>query len=103
MVAYDRLSAPKDCIVTAWSEGPGSDPSNGSEKKFFLAEFSYNLEKSNAQTFYVQTAVSQLVNVVRLDFSSNHGSSTHTCIYRFRVHGSEPTSLNVSAQGKEKN
>ncbi|KAG6473968.1 SUN domain-containing protein 1-like [Zingiber officinale] len=102
MVAYDRLSAPKDCTVTAWSEGPGSDPLNGSEKKFVLAEFSYNLEKSNAQTFYIQTAVSELVNVVRLDFSSNHGSSTHTCIYRFRVHGSEPTSLNVSAEGKEK-
>jgi hypothetical protein len=32
--------------------------------------------------------------MVRFDFSSNHGNSEHTCIYRFRVHGTEPASLN---------
>ncbi|ESQ43609.1 hypothetical protein EUTSA_v10015457mg, partial [Eutrema salsugineum] len=29
------------------------------------------------------------------DFTSNHGSSSHTCIYRFRVHGRELDSVSV--------
>lgn len=97
-VAYDRSSAPKDCMVSAWFEEPGSDPSKRAEKTFILTKFSYDLEKSNAQTFKVETAISGIINIVRLDFSSNHGSSTLTCIYRFRVHGYEPnfTSKNTS-------
>lgn len=97
-IAYDRSSAPKDCMVSAWFEEPGSDPSKRAEKTFILTKFSYDLEKSNAQTFKVETAISGIINIVRLDFSSNHGSSTLTCIYRFRVHGYEPnfTSKNTS-------
>ncbi|CAL9053625.1 SUN domain-containing protein 1-like isoform X1 [Musa acuminata AAA Group] len=97
-IAYDRSSAPKDCMVSAWFEEPGSDPSKRAEKTFILMKFSYDLEKSNAQTFKVETAISGIINIVRLDFSSNHGSSTLTCIYRFRVHGYEPnfTSKNTS-------
>ncbi|RWW17332.1 hypothetical protein GW17_00018745 [Ensete ventricosum] len=89
-LAYDRSSAPKDCTVSAWFEEPGSDPSKHAEKTFILTKFSYDLEKSNAQTFKVETAISGIINIVRLDFSSNHGSSTLTCIYRFRVHGYKP-------------
>lgn len=63
-----------------------------------LGEFSYDLDKSNAQTFQLErTANSRVVNMVRFDFSSNHGNLEHTCIYRFRVHGSEPGSLNTAA------
>ena len=50
-------------------------------------EFSYDLERSNAQSFNVEPGGA--VNMVRFDFSSNHGSSSHTCIYRLRVHGWE--------------
>ena len=40
-------------------------------------EFSYGLEKSNAQTFNVLDLVgSGLVDTVRLDFTSNHGTLT---------------------------
>lgn len=68
------------------------------EKMFLLAEFTYDLEKSNAQTFNVlNSAGSGVVDTVRLDFTSNHGSPSHTCVYRFRVHGREPESVSVMA------
>lgn len=63
---------------------------------FSLAEFTYDLEKSNAQTFDIlDSAVSGLVDTVRLDFTSNHGSASHTCIYRLRVHGHEPDAVSM--------
>ncbi|PKA61852.1 hypothetical protein AXF42_Ash008684 [Apostasia shenzhenica] len=97
-VAYDRSSAPKDCRVSGWFEGPEGDPSAQSTKMLVLTEFSYDLEKSNAQTFTIPTAVAGIINMVRLDFTSNHGSSTLTCIYRFRVHGDEPNSPAATAK-----
>ncbi|CAL9167348.1 unnamed protein product [Musa hybrid cultivar] len=91
-VAYDRSSAPKDCQVSAWFESSEEDPSGGVKKVFALTEFSYDLEKSNAQMFDVEARDSgDVVNTVRLDFTSNHGSAALTCIYRFRVHGHEPS------------
>ncbi|WOL06801.1 hypothetical protein Cni_G15535 [Canna indica] len=92
-VAYDRSSAPKDCRVSAWFESHEEDSSPDYVKKIFmLTEFSYDLDKSNAQTFNIVTGETGLVNMVRLDFISNHGNSAVTCIYRFRVHGYEPSS-----------
>ncbi|KAJ6844436.1 protein SAD1/UNC-84 domain protein 2-like [Iris pallida] len=92
-VAYDRSSAPKDCTVSAWFEGrPGEEPQNSD----VLTKFSYDLEKSNAQTFDVEMADVRAVNVVRLDFTSNHGNPSLTCIYRFRVHGYEPDDAHQS-------
>ncbi|KAK8942344.1 hypothetical protein KSP39_PZI008849 [Platanthera zijinensis] len=90
-VAYDWSSAPKDCRVSGWFEGPEDDPSTRAEKMAVLTEFSYDLEGTNAQTFSVPIADSRVINMVRLDFNSNHGNSALTCIYRFRVHGFEPS------------
>ncbi|KAL1187864.1 SUN domain-containing protein 2 [Cardamine amara subsp. amara] len=91
-VAYDRSSAPKDCRVSGWLE----DKDMESETMLLLTEFSYDLDRSNAQTFDIpDSARSGLVNTVRLDFTSNHGNSAHTCIYRFRVHGRELDSVSV--------
>ncbi|CAH2054155.1 unnamed protein product [Thlaspi arvense] len=91
-VAYDRSSAPKDCRVSGWLE----DRDMESETMLLLTEFSYDLDRSNAQTFEIaDSAHSGFVNTVRLDFTSNHGSSSHTCIYRFRVHGRELDSVSV--------
>ena len=60
-------------------------------------EFSYDLEKSNAQTFNVLDLVgSGLMDTVKLDFTSNDGNTDHTCIYRLRVHGHEPTSVSMT-------
>ncbi|KAF8395618.1 hypothetical protein HHK36_019568 [Tetracentron sinense] len=96
-VAYDRSSAPKDCRVSAWLEARDADPSIQVENMILLAEFTYDLEKSNAQTFSVESVGSGLINTVRLDFTSNHGSLSHTCIYRLRVHGQEPNSVAMLA------
>jgi len=93
-VAYDRSSAPKDCVASAWFEGSG-EPGHAQ----VLTKFSYDLEKSNAQTFNVETTNNALVNVVRLEFMSNHGNPSLTCIYRFRVHGYE----NSTSQNEESN
>ncbi|KAB1225519.1 SUN domain-containing protein 1 [Morella rubra] len=97
-VAYDRSSAPKDCRVSGWLQGHNMDVAVDTEKMFLLAEFTYDLEKSNAQTFNVlNSAGSGVVDTVRLDFTSNHGSPSHTCVYRFRVHGREPESVSMMA------
>ncbi|KAH1210405.1 hypothetical protein GLYMA_15G223100v4 [Glycine max] len=98
-VAYDRSSAPKDCRVSGWLQEHNADSAINTEKMHLLAEFTYDLEKSNAQTFNVlNSAASGVINTVRLDFTSNHGSPSHTCIYRFRVHGHEPDSVSMLAQ-----
>ncbi|XP_052156777.1 SUN domain-containing protein 1-like [Oryza glaberrima] len=92
-VAYDRSSAPKDFQVSGWYEGPEDDSDKESRVVTNLGEFSYDLEKNNVQTFQLErTADSRVINMVRLDFSSNHGNSELTCIYRFRMHGREPGS-----------
>ncbi|KAJ8756314.1 hypothetical protein K2173_025126 [Erythroxylum novogranatense] len=95
-VAYDRSSAPKDCRVSGWLQGSNRNFKVEDDKMFLLREFTYDLEKSNAQTFDVfDSAASGIIDTVRLDFISNHGSPTHTCIYRLRVHGYEPDSVSV--------
>uniref|UniRef100_A0A7N0ZVS1 SUN domain-containing protein n=1 Tax=Kalanchoe fedtschenkoi TaxID=63787 RepID=A0A7N0ZVS1_KALFE len=95
-VAYDRSSAPKDCRVSGWLEESKVDGQDIVEKRILLSEFSYDLEKSNAQTYPVsESAGGGIVNMVRLDFTSNHGSPSHTCIYRLRVHGQEPASVSM--------
>ncbi|KAJ4978581.1 hypothetical protein NE237_009361 [Protea cynaroides] len=97
IVAYDRSSAPKDCRVSAWLQKKhDSDPSVKPEM-FLLTEFTYDLEKSNAQTIDVDSMSSGPINMVRLDFTSNHGNPSHTCIYRLRVHGYEPESFALLA------
>ncbi|GKV39697.1 hypothetical protein SLEP1_g47428 [Rubroshorea leprosula] len=94
-VAYDRSSAPKYCRVSGWLQGH-EDTAVDARKMYLLAEFTYDLEKSNAQTFNVlSSADTGVIDTVRLDFTSNHGSPTHTCIYRFRVHGYEPGSVSM--------
>ncbi|KAG6473911.1 hypothetical protein ZIOFF_067831 [Zingiber officinale] len=85
-------SAPKDCRVSGWFESPDDDLSSNAKKISILTEFSYDLEKSNAQTYNIETTDCGVVNMVRFDFTSNHGNSALTCIYRFRVHGYELSS-----------
>ncbi|XP_057501452.1 SUN domain-containing protein 1-like [Actinidia eriantha] len=98
-VAYDRSSAPKHCRVSGWLQGhlPTVQVVD-TEKMFLLTEFAYDLEKSNTQTFNVlDSAGSGTIDMVRFDFTSNHGSPSHTCIYRLRVHGREPNSVSLLA------
>lgn len=96
-MAYDRSSAPKDCRVSGWLQNRDLNIPVDENKMFLLAEFTYDLEKSSAQTFDVldDAAGVGMVDTVRLDFASNHGSPSHTCVYRLRVHGHEPDSVSV--------
>jgi len=97
-VAYDRSTAPKDCQVSGWMQNPDLDSADDKEKMFLLTEFTYDLEKSNAQTFNVlDKTASGLVDTLRLDFTSNHGNPSLTCIYRLRVHGYEPDRASMTA------
>jgi SUN domain-containing protein 1/2 len=91
-VAYDRSTAPKDCLVSGWYEETPGETQWGHATKMALAEFTYDLEKNNVQTFDVSAPDVGVINMIRLDFTSNHGSSQLTCIYRLRVHGHEPVS-----------
>ncbi|KAJ9186994.1 hypothetical protein P3X46_002496 [Hevea brasiliensis] len=71
-VAYDRSSAPKDCRVSGWLQGNDIDLAIHIEKMFLLTEFTYDLDKSNAQTFAVlDSAASRVVDTVRLDFPNS--------------------------------
>ncbi|KAF5725877.1 SUN domain-containing protein 3-like [Tripterygium wilfordii] len=95
-VAYDRSSAPKECRVSGWLHGAGLSTADGAEKMLLLTEFTYDLEKSNAQTFNIlDSAASGIIDTVRFDFTSNHGHDSFTCIYRLRVHGHEPESVST--------
>ena len=67
-VGYDRSSAPKNCWVYGWNQGHDADIAIENGKMFLLAEFSYDLEKSNAQVFNVLDLVgSSLVDTVKLE------------------------------------
>ncbi|KAG8391065.1 hypothetical protein BUALT_Bualt01G0149100 [Buddleja alternifolia] len=69
-VAYDRSSAPKHCRVSGWMQRQGStDTEVGTRKMFVLSEFTYDLEKSNAQTFKVDSAVSGPVDAISSSIS----------------------------------
>ena len=60
-MAYNRSSAPKNCRVYGWHQEYDVG------KMFLLAEFSYDLEKSNAQTFNVLYLVGSSLVDSRLD------------------------------------
>ncbi|PWA68550.1 Sad1/UNC-like, C-terminal [Artemisia annua] len=91
-VAFDRSSAPKDCRVFGWLSN------NDTMQRQLLTDFVYDLEKSNAQTFNVlDMGGLSIIDTIRLEFTSNHGNPTHTCIYRLRVHGQEPHALSSLA------
>ena len=64
-VAYDRSSAPKDCRVSGWLQGRDLDLSIDANKMFLLAEFTYDLEKSSAQTFDVLDAAGTKWNFLK--------------------------------------
>ncbi|XP_037405313.1 SUN domain-containing protein 1-like [Triticum dicoccoides] len=90
-VAYDMSTAPKDCRLSGWYQGTHTEtPQNHAAEMYALTEFTYDLAKNNIQTFDITAPDVGVVNMVRLDFTSNHGSSALTCIYRIRVHGHEP-------------
>lgn len=97
-VAYDRSSAPKEFRIFGWLHQQKEEISEETQQMFLLGEFTYDLERSSVQTFNLPLdSTGKLVNLIKLDVLSNHGSPSHTCIYRLRVHGSEPEVLRPAA------
>ena len=97
-VAYDMSTAPKDCQISGWYQGTTTEtPPSPAAKVYALTEFTYDLAKNNVQTFDITAPDVGVVNMVRLDFTSNHGSSALTCIYRIRVHGHEPVAPRIAS------
>lgn len=92
--AYDVSSAPKEFRVFGWLDCYKKDNSAlKSTVPILLGEYIYDIDKRSVQTFSVlQDSIGKLVNTVRLEVLSNYGSPSHTCIYRFRVHGSDSIS-----------
>lgn len=90
-VAYDVSSAPKEFRVFGWLDRfKKDDTARNFLSQISLGNFEYFIEKKYVQTFDVpQDSRGKLVNMVRLEVLSNYGSPSHTCIYRFRVHGSD--------------
>ncbi|KAL5719406.1 hypothetical protein ACHQM5_012187 [Ranunculus cassubicifolius] len=102
-VAYDRSSAPRESRVIGWLRPRATATTDQSttqaepEKPYLLTEFTYDLEKSSAQTYNVDSSVNaRPVNMIRFEFRNNHGAS-HTCIYRLRVHGQELEKVPLSS------
>ena len=99
-VAYDVSSAPKDFRVFGWLDSfKKDDTTETSVPQLLLGEFRYDIEKKNVQTFTIpedSKARGKLINMVKLEVLSNYGSLSHTCIYRFRVHGSDLKSIQAA-------
>ncbi|KAI5062954.1 hypothetical protein GOP47_0021501 [Adiantum capillus-veneris] len=102
-VAYDVSSAPKEFRVFGWLDSfKKDDAARNFMSQVLLGSFEYDIEKKYVQSFPVSEELrGRLINMVRLEVLSNYGSPSHTCIYRFRVHGSEskvilPTKLEGS-------
>ncbi|XP_031574975.1 SUN domain-containing protein 2-like [Actinia tenebrosa] len=77
-------SAPKDFSVWGWLDSEG-------QNRRLLGKYIYNDQGKSLQTFKVeQEKCNKDYTYIELRVSSNHGDSTHTCIYRFRVHGKPP-------------
>lgn len=94
-VAYDLSSAPKEFQVYGWREmRPADRITQPSPVHKLLGQFIYNTDGPSIQTFHLSEddVGGELINMVRLHVLTNHGSPLHTCIYRIRVHGSDPQS-----------
>ncbi|CAM6094863.1 unnamed protein product [Calypogeia fissa] len=91
--AYDVSSGPKEFRLFGWRETRGQrDVVQNPVTMISYGEFTYDTEKANVQTFSLaeDDVAGALINMIRVHVLSNHGSPTHTCIYRVRMHGSDP-------------
>ncbi|KAK3705057.1 hypothetical protein QZH41_009321, partial [Actinostola sp. cb2023] len=76
-----RISnAPKDFSVWGWMDSEG-------DNKRCMGKYTYDNQGKSLQTFKAKEHNDQEYIYIELRVSTNHGHPTHTCIYRFRVHG----------------
>ncbi|XP_038606012.1 sperm-associated antigen 4 protein [Tachyglossus aculeatus] len=72
-------SAPRDFVVY------GLLP--GDHKEVFLGRFTFDVEKSELQTFHLQNQPPAAFPKVKVQILSNWGHPRFTCLYRVRAHG----------------
>ncbi|XP_028514692.1 sperm-associated antigen 4 protein isoform X2 [Exaiptasia diaphana] len=80
-------NAPKDFSVWGWANSEGVN-------RHCLGKYTYDSQGKSLQSFNVKEPNNQEYTYIELRVESNHGHPTHTCIYRFRVHG-KPAKANV--------
>jgi len=84
----DLSNAPKNFRVSGWDSAVG--------RFVTLGEYEYSLKKNDVgdQVAGIKSFACSLPECLnsysrmRIDFVSNHGNEEHTCVYRFRAHGS---------------
>lgn len=57
------------------------------ETEVFLGKFTFNVEKSEIQTFHLQNDPPTAFPKVKIQILSNWGHPHYTCLYRVRAHG----------------
>ncbi|XP_020749706.1 sperm-associated antigen 4 protein isoform X2 [Odocoileus virginianus] len=57
------------------------------ETEIFLGKFTFNVEKSEIQTFHLQNEPPAAFPKVKIQILSNWGHPRFTCLYRVRAHG----------------
>ncbi len=76
-------SAPKEFEVYGYVE------SEQEENPVLFGRFTYEIDNSPIQFFSVQNYTNQTVRFIEVKIISNHGNMNYTCLYRFRVHGTQ--------------
>eukprot|EP00090_Calanus_glacialis_P000312 TRINITY_DN10191_c0_g1_i2.p1 TRINITY_DN10191_c0_g1~~TRINITY_DN10191_c0_g1_i2.p1 ORF type:complete len:1836 (-),score=350.45 TRINITY_DN10191_c0_g1_i2:184-5085(-) len=77
-------SAPKEFVVYGLRFEKDTDPVK-------LGKYSYSQDKDPLQFYEVMYPSKETYPYIELDIISNHGNLNYTCLYRFRVHGVQPS------------
>ena len=77
-------SAPKEFVVYGLRFEKDTDPVK-------LGKYSYSQDQDPLQFYEVMYPSKETYPYIELDIISNHGNLNYTCLYRFRVHGVQPS------------
>ena len=79
-IAHDIRSAPNEFEVWSYDTEKDENP-----RKLFASAYDIDNSDTSVQNFQFEN---NLVSpIIQLRVLSNHGHPVHTCVYRFRVHG----------------
>ncbi|XP_049635428.1 sperm-associated antigen 4 protein [Suncus etruscus] len=70
------------------------------ETEVFLGKFTFEVEKSEIQTFHLQNDPSAAFPKVKIQILSNWGHARFTCLYRVRAHGLRTKGTGDSTTGE---
>jgi SUN domain-containing protein 1/2 len=89
---FSISSAPRDFAVYVLPLAPSGFPDDSDKTGVLVGRFRYDTSPSagHLQTFRLARRI-LVARAIRIEILSNHGSRTHTCLYRVRVHGKPMT------------